>query len=313
MSFSIALDPLDPEYTKDRHESQFTTVIRDLINGSVDPASAARSIDKIVVDECQEAFVSYTSVPNPTPEQLADGTVLSPRPAGWEFFLWNCLGIAAMKLPADDASQDRLVSLVQELQRLPRRAVPSLTAGRLGEKELWNLSRENGYAYFGDWLSELHEGHFVGRGHIEKDTAASTAYLNFSSFLARLLASYIVDTTGRCALIRPSSFARSPISARYEAYSNAATQWIEYAGEALYEMCEKGVLKIGKQRWTRGLWDSWKAKFAFVKDNDEFTKDGRERATMALDRMAQIETKDLGGIRGGVVEYFGFIIPEEQE
>ncbi|KAI7782020.1 hypothetical protein LA080_013958 [Diaporthe eres] len=313
MPFSIALDPLDPEFTKDKHESQFTTVIQDLINGSVDPASAARAIDKIVVDECQEAFASYTSVPNPTPEQLADGTVLSPRPAGWEFFPWNCLGIAAMKLPADDASQDRLVSLVQELQRLPRRAIPSLTAGCLGEKELWNLSPENGSAYFGVWLSELHEGHFGDRGRIEKDTAASTAYFNFSSLLARLLASHIVDTTGLCALIRPSYFERSPISARYEAYSNAGAQWIQYGGEALYEMCEKGVLKIGKQRWTRGLWDSWKAKFASVKDNDEFTKDGRERAIKALDRMAQIETRGLTGIRGGVVEYFGFVIPEEEE
>lgn len=313
MSFSTAPDPLDAEFTKDKHESQFTTVIRELINGSVDPASAARTIDKIVSDQCQEAFASYTSLPNPTPEQLADGTVSSPQPAGWECFLWNCLGIAAMKLPADDASQDRLVSLVQELQRLPRRAVPSLTAGCLGEKELWNLSPENGYAYFGDWLSELNEGHFVGRGHIERDTAASMAYLNFSSFLARLLASHIVETTGLCALIRPSSFVRSPISARYEAYSNAGAQWIRYAGEALYEMCEKGVLKIGRQRWTRGLWDSWKAKFAFVKDNDEFTKDSRERATMALDRMAEIETKALAGIRGGVVEYFGFVVPEEQE
>ncbi|KAJ0108332.1 hypothetical protein J7T55_005309 [Diaporthe amygdali] len=312
MSFSTAPDPLDPEFTKDKHESQFTLVIQDLINGSIDPESAARTIDKIVVDECQEAFVSYTSVPNPTPEQLADGTILSPQPAGWEHFLWNCLGIAAMKLPADDASQDRLVSLVQELQRLPRHTVPWLAAGCLKEKELWNLSRENGYAYFKQWLWELHEGHFAGRGHIEKDTDASTAYLNFSSFLARLLASYVVDTTSLCALIRPSSFAKSPLPAQYEAYSNAGTQWIQYAGEALYEMCAKGALEIGKKRWTQGLWNSWKAKFAFIKDNDEFTKEGRERATIALDRMAQIETKGLDGIRGGVVEHFGFIIAEEQ-
>lgn len=317
-SLVIGHNPSDPDY--DEYESQLITIIQDLVDGSVDCASAAQTVDKIVVDECQEAFVSHTSAPSPTPEQLADGTIRGPQPAGWQRFLWDILGSAAMRVPAEDAGQDRLVGLVQELRRLPRHSAPWLASGPGSprEMELWRLSRENGYACFEQWLWELHEGHFAGLGSpgAGRRPGAAAAYLNFSAFLARLLAAHVVDATRLCALvIRPSPFARSPaISARYEPYSDAATQWIRYAGEALYEMCEKGVIaEIGSPRWTRARWDTWKAKFAVVAEDDEFTRDGRERARMALDRMAQIETKGIVGIGGSVVENLGFIIPEEEE
>ena len=44
-----------------------------------------------------------------------------------------------MKVPAEHLGQDRLVSLLQELQRLPRKIVPWLVHGKLINKEFWNL------------------------------------------------------------------------------------------------------------------------------------------------------------------------------
>ncbi|THU93292.1 hypothetical protein K435DRAFT_861603 [Dendrothele bispora CBS 962.96] len=88
-------------------------------------------------------------------------------------------------------------------------------------------------------------GHFNGHGLKSEHTVA---YLNFSAFLACLLAHGIAEVTRLSALIRPSPFgARGPSymikqfdSAtalhQYEGYASAAAQWILYAGNALYEM-----------------------------------------------------------------------------
>jgi len=94
---------------------QVKTTIHNLVNGIVDAATAAQTIDKIIINDCQEAYISYTSIPNPTTEQIENGTIRTPEPAGWLKLLWNSFGKAAIVIPYTHEGQDRLVSLLQEL------------------------------------------------------------------------------------------------------------------------------------------------------------------------------------------------------
>jgi hypothetical protein len=136
------------------------TTLHNLVNGIVDPRTAAETIDQIIVSDCQETYLSYTSVPKPTAEQIASGSIRAPDPAGWLQFLWNSFGKAAMVIPYDHAGQDRLVGLIQELQRLPPQKLPYVVWGKLIEKELYILTDKNGYDGFKQWLWELDQGKF---------------------------------------------------------------------------------------------------------------------------------------------------------
>lgn len=136
------------------------TTLQNLVNGIVDPRTAAKTIDQIIVSDCQKAYSSYTSVPKPTAEQIASGSVQAPDPAGWLQFLWNSFGRAAMVIPYDHAGQDRQVGLIQELQRLPPQKLPYVVWGDLIEKEIYILTDKNGYDGFRQWLWELDQGKF---------------------------------------------------------------------------------------------------------------------------------------------------------
>lgn len=156
MSTTIILDLSKPGDTEE--EIKVTNTLEDLVNGSIEPSSAAEIIDRTIVDSCRVDYISYTAVPNPTAEQVRDGTVRAPQPAGWQEYLWRCIGKAAMRVPTDNAGQGYLVDLLQELHRLPRKRVPWLVGGGLIEKELWDLTPTNHYDYLEQWLWELHEG-----------------------------------------------------------------------------------------------------------------------------------------------------------
>ena len=133
------------------------------------------------------------------------------------------------------------------------------------------------------------------------------SYINFSAFLARLLAAGVVEATRLSALIRPSPFgSRKPSgdsAEQYTPYASAAAEWIIYAGDVLFEMCEKDTLiQIGKQKWTRTLWESWKVKFDAIAEIDQFSTHSRTLASLAANRMREIEST---GITSNVVEKFG--------
>lgn len=139
---------------------EVANVLQNLVNGIVDPKTAAQTIDQIIVSDCEEAYLSYTSVPKPTAEQLASGSIRSPDPDGWLQFLWNSFGKAAMVIPYDHAGQDRLVSLFTELQRLPPKKLPLVVWNNLIDKEIYILTEKNGYDGFKHWLGELDQGGF---------------------------------------------------------------------------------------------------------------------------------------------------------
>lgn len=146
---------------------------------------------------------------------------------------------------------------------------------------------------------------------------AAAEYLNFSAFLARLLAGDISAGINLCALIRrPESpfctqkiawtakFADSTEQAkRYQPYACAAAQWILYAGEALFELCNKDIRGFGF-KWSKALWESWKAKFEEVKDDKRFTDPARDFAHKAVARMNILEE---GKGKIGIIEKFGLV------
>ena len=137
---------------------QIKTTFHNLVNGIVDPATAAQTIDQIIINDCQEAYISYTSGPKPTTEQTENGSIRTPDPAGWLQLLWDSFGKAAMVIPYNHAGQHRLVSLLQELQRMPLHKAPWFVSGKIIEKELYDLTPTNGYDYFQQWLWELDQG-----------------------------------------------------------------------------------------------------------------------------------------------------------
>ncbi|KAI1080129.1 hypothetical protein F5B20DRAFT_540883 [Whalleya microplaca] len=100
-------------------ETKIITALQSLADGSLDPVSVAQAIDQIIVLDCQEAYKSYTTKEKHAQKQLKNSTVPAPQPIGWINFLWDCLGKAAMKVPAAHSGQDRLIYLVEELERLP--------------------------------------------------------------------------------------------------------------------------------------------------------------------------------------------------
>lgn len=306
-------------------DTEIYVVLENLVNGSIDAAMAVCTIDKIIVDDCREAYESYTSMPQPTADQLEDDNIRGPNPAGWLKFLWNCVGKAAMRIPANHEGQDRLVTMLQELQKLPPRRLPWLLSdGTMTDKELWSLTPANGYEYLEQWLWELDQGHFSGNQDIfEKDAGAAAAYLNFSAFVARLLASGVCQTI-RLTPLKHQLFMRGlgvsdeGRARRYEPYVCAAAQWILHAGDALYYMCEKRILvEIGKKRFTLPMWNNWKAKFETVMKNTLFADQTREWAAKVGHRMGKLEEHGYADGTKEIVGMFGFISPldddEEQE
>ncbi|KJZ74996.1 hypothetical protein HIM_05482 [Hirsutella minnesotensis 3608] len=274
-----------------------------LVNGFISPDKAAVYIDTTIAKDCQEAHVSYTSPSRPS---LTSGGEVNrtPSTSGWLKFLWDCIAKSSMAIPFDHSGQDRLAALLLELQRLPRHDVPELYQG------------------LEQWLWEIDQGHFTGTRQVETSSSAATAYMNFSAFIARLFANGIVETSRLCALIRPSPFALSkPLAStrysdpaeaaqHYEPYASAAAQWILFAGEDLFIMCQQNViLQVGKQKWTRALWDSWKAKFLIIAKAEQFSSQARGFATRALERIAETERSKASST--SVVEKFGFMSATE--
>lgn len=152
----IALNISDPGDSE--ADKQIITTLENLVNGSIDPLSAAQTIDRTIVAECHEAYVS--EVPNANSDGEQNEAI---TPGGWLQFLWNCLGRIAMIVPSDHSGQDHIISMLQELQRMPRHKVPYFLNGQPAEKELYILTRATRYEYFEQWLWTVDQGecHFL--------------------------------------------------------------------------------------------------------------------------------------------------------
>lgn len=324
----------------DESSKRIKIIFHDVVNGVQDPASAAKVIDSVIVKDCEEAFISYTSVSNSTTEQIENGRIRTPQPDEWLQLLWNSFGQAAIVIPFDHPGQDRLVSLLQGLQRMPLHKVPWFYSDKIIDKKIYNLTPENGYDYFQQWLWELDQGEhlqlivsisltslflgqFIGHQTVETDMKAAAEYMNFSAFLARLLAGGISAGIGLSALIRrpESPFCTQRIAwtakfadsfeqgQRYQPYACAAAQWIIYAGDSLSELCNNDIRGFGV-KWSRTLWDSWKAKFEEVVDDKRFIDSARDLARKAVVCMIQLEE---GKGKTGTVQKFGLTSWREEE
>ncbi|KAF3063701.1 hypothetical protein GL218_02607 [Daldinia childiae] len=315
MSSFISLD-LSYEGDSDT-EKKIVATLQDLVDNRESPESAAKIINGVIIDDCRDAYTSYNSVSDPTAEQIESGAVRAPKPSGWMGYLWDCLGRAAMKVPVDHKGQDRLVYLLLALQQLPKSPVPEFVAGEMRETILWNVTKETRYEGLTQWLWDLDQGNFNGARQVESDPSAATAYTNFSAFLARLLASGVADTNTLSALRRPSPFATTHQDhilqelPRHEPYAAAAAQWIIYAGDALFELCEKRILvEVGSLRYSKALWYVWSVKFKVFAESNESSPEVREFARQAVDKINQCKKDGINPAKS-VIEKFGYIRPEE--
>jgi len=105
------------------------------------------------------AYDSYTSLPKAEQVYQHDGEFRYPNPDGWLAFLWKLLCHVAKETPHSHIGQDRLVGLLRKLIDMPRHKVPWLIpSGELIKKELYVLTKANGYGFFDQWLWEVNEG-----------------------------------------------------------------------------------------------------------------------------------------------------------
>lgn len=144
----IDLGLSDPD--NDANETRITATFQELVDGTTSPASAAKIVDDVITRECAESLNAYKTQPG------AKG----PSPAGWQKFVYDCIAKAAMKVPSSHQGQDDLVQFLDELPKLPKHKVPALYRNpeRVDEKQLWILTRKNGYDGFGQWMWDRHEG-----------------------------------------------------------------------------------------------------------------------------------------------------------
>ncbi|KAK8064484.1 hypothetical protein PG994_007122 [Apiospora phragmitis] len=136
-----------------------------------------------------------------------------------------------MAVPHNHSGQDRLVSFLQELWRLPPHSVQYISAhGDAVEHTSWEDDRQNDR--FCQSMRLLDHG-----------PAHPPEHVNFSAFLARVLARGVVDTTRFCALVMDAFLGlRWPYNKQADRSAPcvlAAAQWMEHAGAALWELCEK--------------------------------------------------------------------------
>ena len=71
----------------------------------------------------------------------------------------------------------------------------------------------------------------------------------------------------------------------------AATTWLLFAGETIYEHCSSGDTSNG---WDRGLWnlqrwDLWKRQLTSFAKREDFNEECRELAEQTVKKMAEIE------------------------
>jgi hypothetical protein len=124
--------------------------VDELIDGLVDPLSAAQTVDRTIVAQCQDS----------SDDIISGERLRAITPEGWLGFLWNVIGSLATGTSSDLPGQDRLVSMLQDLQRMPRHTVPYNLNGQHVETELYILNHAIGYEDLKvvQWMIDLGPG-----------------------------------------------------------------------------------------------------------------------------------------------------------
>jgi hypothetical protein len=144
-------------------EGSIAQTLQAVVNGEIDPSSAAKIVDETVVGQIQAAHGKDVI-----------------RPVGWRQYLWICLGKAAEQIPYDHVGGDRLVNLILALQSLPSRTLSYTYDGKPEQDELWNITPGNGYGGLEQWLWEAHEGMLL-RCLLESVSSSITPSISINS------------------------------------------------------------------------------------------------------------------------------------
>ncbi|CAG8949287.1 hypothetical protein HYFRA_00004912 [Hymenoscyphus fraxineus] len=301
-----------------------------LLTAKKTPTDTAQEIHQIITTDTQEAYLSYTSIPAPTASQVQNGEIRYPAPSDLLHFLFRCIGMAAMEISPHDAGQDHLIAMLQELMAIPRVNLPDASGGKLGEVEIYCITPENGYAGLAQLLWDLNQNICRPPKRDTQDGSKNlilNAYINYSSFLARLLEAGVCEVTNLSALLtgpfassnksftKPLSFTgtKDPtdMAFEYEPYICAAAQWILFAPKALREMTEKRVrVRPMEKLFTHDLWEAWKEKFGAVVRDGRFCREARGLAGEVVSRMEEMERMETPDF---VVERLGFVREDDED
>ncbi|KAG8427540.1 hypothetical protein J3459_006619 [Metarhizium acridum] len=209
-----------------------------------------------------------------------------------------------MVVPHDHNSQNLLVALLQQLQRLPRHRVPHKVGDEVVHKELWVLTPENKYDGLEQWLWEIDQGRLnMLRASKKRPLCTSTSLPSWHASSPAGWSRQLVKALSS----DPRPFATRNPGPAYQRITSRGlqrpAQWVIYAGDALYELCKKEVTtEIGKQKWTLSLWEEWKSKFEVAK-SEKFSAKTRAFASAAFEKMGEAERN---GVTTNVAVSFGF-------
>ena len=76
----------------------------------------------------------------------------------------------------------------------------------------------------------------------------------------------------------------------------AATTWLLFAGETIYEHCSSGDTSNGWIRgtWNRGRWELWKRQLMIFAERGNFSEECRELAEQTVKKMVEVEERHQG-------------------
>lgn len=155
-----------------------------------------------------------------------------------------------------------------------------------------------------------------------KKDGTPESYLNYSAFLARLLASGVQAVMQSCPLDSYGAFSKrmphvkplaDPLESAhaYEPSASAAALWMVYAGDAMYEMCENDAMfGIGQGKYTHAKWELWKEKFEELVSDERYSQRCRDFAKQALDIMAKCEAE---GPRNFMIDQYDMMSKRDYE
>ncbi|KAK6829784.1 hypothetical protein PG987_010368 [Apiospora arundinis] len=298
-------DPSD-----DETDRQLKGALQELVDGEAEAAAIAKRISTLVVSDCERDYEAHrASLSNSPPkdDENNNKTACKPfsSPVGWIAYLWRTIGQAAIAIPHSHSGQDRLVSLLQELWRLPPQTIHYISGDDVEEE----------YTF---WESDENDQFCQNMRLLDSDANPTNPakYVNFSAFLARVFARGLVDTTRFCALITGEFLGlRWPYNKRPEKgepHVLAAAQWVAHAGPALWEMCEKKA--YAAKGFNPTWWARWRDRFGQVAADDSgFGGQARGAAAEALRQMATFEEGEGSLVGLSVVEAFGLNVKDWED
>lgn len=155
-SVRLNLDLSDDDET----DIKVCTTLQDLVDGTIDPLTAARVITHALAVDNQKKTGVWNATPAADRQALLDSRD-HPNGYGWTAqIIEHYMVKIGMQVPFDHPGQDRVIQMLQEMQRMPRQTLYEVTYEGNGLRpiELWNFPPTDPHAQMNQWLWEMTYG-----------------------------------------------------------------------------------------------------------------------------------------------------------